>query len=376
MTFALPAVQDLCNLTRGATDPKWLADINAPTNTGVKANGSLPLADSATEFDNNTNATTKGYAKEFENGQTPAYDVSTDTKVLLWANQQNAPNRIQTDTVANGGLILRLYSGTGAPPTVYRDFYMGGNDTPFAASISGQFPLILDMNDTTHDASSGTFDNTNVTSIGILITRLNLVATNTSWNYQSKMYVLDTTKSSADTPTFSGSGSTLQDAVDQIQGTDYTDKFGSWVRQIGDVIFMDFGFRIGNNSTITTFDDEGKTLISPVANDSSDPRVRITTQACRTYLNLRNNVADTATFSGTWIWGTRAPFDWDQDDSAVVSFSGATFRGMGEFTLGSSVSGNATFDDVDMVVFADNGVDLDGSTFRNPFGNYLMDLAA
>jgi len=376
MTFALPAVKDACAITRGATDPKWLADINSPTNSGVKANGSLPLADSATEFDNNANGSTKGYAKEFENGQSPVYDVSSDTKVMLWHNQCNAPNRIQTDTVANGGLILRLYSGTGAPPTVYRDFYVGGNDTPYAASISGQYPLVLDLNDATHDASSGSFDNTSVTSIAILTTRANLAGTSTNWNYQGKMYVIDTTKASSSTPTFSGSGATALDAVTAIQGTDYTDKYGNWVRKIGAVIFMDMPFRIGNNSSITTFDDEGNTIISPKANDSADPRVRVTTQAFRTYLNLRNNIADTADFSGTWIWQVRSPFDWDQDDSAVVTFDSPTFKGMGEFTLGSSITGPAIFDDVDAVVFADTGVDIDGSTFRNQNGSHALELTA
>jgi len=133
-------------------------------------------------------------------------------------------------------------------------------------------------------------------------------------------------------------------------------------------------FRIGNNSSITTFDDEGKTLISPINNDSTDPRVRVTTQAFRVYMNLRNNVADTATFSGTYIWGTRAPWDFDQDDSAVVTFNNPTFKGMGEFTVGSSITGPATFDDVDTVIMADTGVDLDGSTFTNQNNNHALQL--
>jgi len=133
-------------------------------------------------------------------------------------------------------------------------------------------------------------------------------------------------------------------------------------------------FRIGNNSSITTFDDEGNTIISPKANDGADPRVRVTTQAFRTYLNLRNNASDTADFSGTWIWQVRSPFDWDQDDSAVVTFTNPTFKGMGEFTLGSSITGPAVFDDVDSVVFADTGVDIDGSTFRNQNGTYALKM--
>lgn len=190
------------------------------------------------------------------------------------------------------------------------------------------------------------------------------------------MWLISTTKSSSDTPTFSGAGSVMQDIVTEVQGTDFSDKLGSWVRQVGSAIFVDFGFRIGNNSSITEFDDEGATIISPVTNDSSDPRNRLTLQACRTYLNLRNNVADTADFSGTWIWQTRALFDWDQDDSAVVTFASPTFKGMGAFTLGSSITGPATWDDVDEVIFADTGVDVDGSTFKNQNGTHALEMTA
>jgi len=373
MSFALPAVKDGCAISRGAGDPKWLADINSPSNTGTKAQGNLPATGVATEFDNNSAGSTKGYAKEFENGQSPVYDVSSDTKVMLWHNQFNAPNRIQVDSVSNGGVIIRIYSGTGSPPTVYRDFYVGGNDTPNAECCKGQYPFVVDLNDSSHDASSGSFDNTSVTSFAILTTRLNMAGTGSNWNYQGKLYILDTTKTSANTPTFSGSGSKIIDAVTTVQGTDYTDKYGNWVRKIGDVVFIDMGFKIGNNSTITTFDDEGKTVISPGSNDSADPRVRVTTQAFRVYLYLRNNVADTATFSGTYIWQTRAPFDFGQSDSAVVTFNAVAFRGMGDFEIGSSVSGNATFDDVGVVTLDASG-DLDGSAFKNPYGDHLLSI--
>lgn len=374
MTFALPATNDDCDLTRSAADPLWVADINSPTNTGVKANGSLPHPDDATEFDNNANATTKGYAKEFTSGGA-GHDVSTDTKLLLWHNQWNAPNRIQVDTVANAGMSLKIFTGT-VNGSNWREFYVGGNDTPQGASISGQFPFIIDLNDSSHDATNGTYDNTDVTGVAILQTRLNIAGTNTNWNYQGKMWIIDTTKSSSSTPTFSGAGTVIQDIVTEVQGVDFSDKLGSWVRQIGSVIFIDFGFRIGNNSTITAFDDEGKTIISPITNDSADPSKRLTLQACRVYLNLRNNAADTALFTGTWKWGTRALFDFDQDDAAVVTFTNPTFIGMGAFTLGSSITGAATWDDVDPVIFADTGVDVDGSTFKNQNGSYALEMTA
>jgi hypothetical protein len=133
-------------------------------------------------------------------------------------------------------------------------------------------------------------------------------------------------------------------------------------------------FRIGDNSTSTQFTDQGNTIISPVSNDSSDPRNRLTVQAMRTYLNLRNNAVDTAVFSGTYIWGTRAKFDWDQDDAAVVTLSNPTFTGMGTITFGSSITGSATFNNTNEVILNDTGVDLDGSVFKNANGSYALDF--
>lgn len=375
MTFSLPTVNN-----NHQADPdlnaRRLANIGTIQNVQVKANGNLPLADDAGQFRNNQAAGgVGGIGYEFQASQS-AYDVSTDTKLMLWHNQCNAPNRIQVGSISQGGYRIRVYSGTGSMPTNYKEYHVGGNDSPAAASISGQYPFTIDLNDTTQDTTNGTFDNTDVTSYAFVTETQDMAGTNDNWNYMGALYVVDTTKSSSNTPTFSGSGAEPEDAVSLIQGADYTDKLGNWVRQSGSVVFIDMPFRIGNNSSITTFNDNGLTIVSPVANDSSDPRVRATTQAFRTYLNLRNNVADTATFSGTWIWQTRAPFDWDQDDSAVVTFSSPTFRGMGEFTLGSSITGPATWDDSDPVVLADTGVDVDGSTFRNQNGSHALEMTA
>lgn len=373
MTFILPTPNNNHETGRGVSDPLWLADINAPSNTGTKAAGNLPITRVAKEYDNNTVGTLKGYGMEFINGQT-GYDVSTNTKVMLWHSQFNAPNRINVDTVANGGVTVRIYSGTGTMPTNYKEYLLGGNDTPWAECIKGHYPFTIDLNDTTNDSTNGTFDNTNVTSYAYMTFRFAMSGSSSNWNYQGKLYILDTIKTSASTPTFSGLTSSIQDAVTLIQGTDFTNKLGNWVRQIGSVVFIDMPFRIGDASTATTFNDDGLTVISPVSNDTADPRVRITTQAMRTYINLRNNVADTATFSGTYKWGTRAAFDWSQADAAVVTFNNPTFNGMGTFTLGSSTTGSATWENVDSVVLNDTGVNIDGSTFKNQNGNYALEM--
>jgi len=374
MTFALPTANNLHDQDPDATpgNLRHLANINSPATVGNKAQGNLPISQYAGQWNNDTNGSTKGLGYEFQASQA-AYDVSSDTKLMLWHNQFNAPNRIQVDSVANGGVIIRLYSGTGSMPTVSRDFYVGGSDTPNAECCKGQYPYTIDLNSASHDASNGSFDNTDITSYALLTTRLDLAGTATNWNYMGKLYIIDTTKTSSNTPTFSGSGSKMIDVVTAIQGSDYTDKYGNWVRKIGDVIFIDMPFRIGNNSTITTFDDEGKTVISPAHNDSADPRVRVTTQAFRVYVYLRNNAADTATFSGTYIWQVRSPWDMGQSDSASITFNSATFKGMGDFEIGSSVSGDATFDDVG-VVDMNASADLDGSTFKNPYGDHLLSI--
>lgn len=374
MAFTLPTANNPHQLIP-TSNTRYLASINTPTTLGAKSQGNLPLTNTAGQYNNNTVGATKGIGYEFQASQA-GYDVSGDAKVVLWHNQFNAPNRIQVDTVGNGGCIIRLYSGTGTMPTDYRDFYVGGNDTPNAECIKGQFPFTIDLNDTTYDASNGTFDTTDITSYAFLTTRLNMAGTSTNWNYMGSMYVLDTTKASTNTPTFNGIGATVQDAADLLQGSDYTNKIGSWVRQVGTTVFIDMPFRIGDNTSNTTFDDEGYTIISPISNDSSDPRVRVTTQALRTYLNLRDNENDIATFSGTWIWQVRSPFDWEQSDSASVIFNSPTFKGMGEFTLGSSISGSANWDDVDEVILTDTKTNINGSTFKNPNGDHLLNLTA
>lgn len=371
MTFTLPTVNNDFNAVP-TSNVRHVATTGSPTGVSLRASGGLPITTSVGDWEKDDTASGPvGFTYEFL--ASGGYDVSADTKVMLWHNQANAPNRIQKDTRANAGDEIRVYTGSGSPSSNYRAFYVGGNDTPMGASVSGQYPVSIDLNAIGHDASGGTFDNTDVTQYAWFGEPLTMSGTSTMWNFPGAAYVVDTTKASSNTPTFTGTSDFI-DALDAVDGTGFSTKIGNWVRQIGSFIFIDMPFRIGDNSTQTNFSDQGTTIVSPSNNDTADPRNRLTTQAMRTYLNLRNNVADTAVFSETWIWGTRAPFDWDQDDAAVVTFSSPTFTGMGTFTLGSSITGPATWDDVDAVVFADTGVDIDGSTFRNPNGNHALEL--
>lgn len=386
MTFALPTILDLHNTDADACpgNPRFIANIGSvPTGTIIQKNGgNLPInwapcccpCGQASQWHGVTN-TVAGLAWEFQACQA-GYDVSCDTRVMLWHIQHNAPNRIQLNTLANGGERLRIYSGSGSPPTAYKEYYLGGNDSPMAEALKGSVPFAIDLNDTSNEASSGCFLNCDVTSYSFLTNALALFGSNSNWNYHTKLYMAQTIKTGPCTPTFSGTCSNFCDAVLLVQGTTYQDKFGNWVRQSGCAIFIDMPWRIGNNGpccSITTFNDGGKTIISPVSDCPSDPRNRFTTQAMRTYLNLRNNCCDTATFSGTYVWGTRAPFCWVQTDSAIVTFSGPSFKGMGAFSIGDSITGPATFDDVDLVDI-ETGTNIDGSTFKNPNGCHLLNL--
>ena len=382
MTFALPAIHNTHNhhSTLGPPDnPRHNSTLNAPQSPGQKTAGALPITLNADDWERDPNSSTalSGYAFEFQASQA-SWDVSGATRVMLGSTQNNAPNRINYQARASNGVQMRLYSGTGSPPSNYRTYDIGGNDTAMGKSITGQFRIVMDLDAPLafSESETGTFDNTAVTTYAFYKRPTTGMAGGSScWSYEGRLYICETTKGATNIPRFTGT-SDFDDAVTLVQGTSYTNKLGNWVRKVGDVVFMDMPFEIGNNSTETDFNDNGLTIVSPANANPVDPAVRITSRAMVTFLNLRNNAADTATFSGTWIWGSRAAFDWDQDDSAVVTFNSPTFRGMGEFTLGSSITGPATWDDVDPVVFADTGVDVDGSTFKNQNGNHALEMTA
>ena len=83
---------------------------------------------------------------------------------------------------------------------------------------------------------------------------------------------------------------------------------------------------------------------------------------CAFYLDLQSG--DDATFSGTYIWGTKAP--WDFNTAETVTLDGPTFQGMGTITIGAGVSGNANFVKTDVLTDTADAWDLDGSTFSDP----------
>lgn len=77
---------------------------------------------------------------------------------------------------------------------------------------------------------------------------------------------------------------------------------------------------------------------------------------------MRDSATDTVTLSGAYSWGTAAPWDFNQNDAAVVTINNASFSGMGDFTLGTSVSGGAVFSLASGSSVISNGANIDGST--------------
>ena len=369
MTFSLPTVNNT-HETNGAGDPLFAENIGSPNAVNTKEAGNLPITKDGSQFTITSDNQLAGVSYYFQ--ATPAsYDVSSSTKVLLWHNQFNAPNRIQVADLANGGVRFRLYSGTTLFSLAYKDWYIGGNDSPFAECVKGQVPFVIDLNAGNETSSAGTFDNTAVTRYGIIVNSDFVVGTQGNINFQGSNFVLGTSKGDADIPVFTGTSDFVQ-AVTLVQGTDYTNKIGNWIRQSGSVVYIDMPFQIGDAASATTFSDNGVTVVSPASNNAADPRFQLTNQAMQVHLNLRNNVADTATLTGTYLWGTRANFNFDQSDASLTDITGATFRGMGDFTVGSSVSGAANFDNAGSVKLSNSSVDINGSTISNTFASNAL----
>ena len=184
--------------------------------------------------------------------------------LLVWSLQYNAPNRIQSSTLANGGSRLRI--GSGSNPTLnYKDYYIGGNDTPFCSAQAGPVTMCVDLSDTSHNNEVGTFDLANVSAYGHASVRFNLVGGSTTQTFFQRSFLFTTTKDSANIPKFTGVSS-FDDAVALLQGTGYQTKIGSWITKSGSSIFLPCPFQIGDGSSATTFNDNGAAIVSPASN--------------------------------------------------------------------------------------------------------------
>ena len=286
-----------------------------------------------------------------------SFDSSTDTKVLIWAVQFNAPNRIQCDTLLNDGQVVRIYSGVGAN---YRQFRVGGNDTPAGNSQGGALPIVFDPQALAYSVEVGTWDDTNITGYGFANNYLNLAGGGNTLAFFTRIFSFETVKD-GDLPTFIGN-SNFDDIITAVLGTDYTTKIHTFVSKAGNTYTLLCPWQIGDNGLTTTiFNDNAATVLSPTNNDISDPRMQISNQAMRVYLSL--GASDSVTLSGDYVWGTAAPWNFNQA-TGTVNINGSTFNGMGDFVCGSAVSGAATFNlDASSYVVI-NGANLNGSTIN------------
>jgi len=349
--------------------------VNGTPSQNTKANGNLPLSTNASGHTNNTGTSQTGALDitHWEFLATGGYDVSSDTRVLIFTLQFNAPNRLQLSDTANNGFICQIGSGTGSPPTDYKRFRVLARDKLGGSSRANPIMIVIDLNDTSNEESGGTFDNTDVETYAQGSVRWDMVGTSTHFHFLQRAFVFTTTKASSDIPTFTAT-SDWDDLVDLLNGTSYATKISDeWAKREGNIYSIVCPIQFGDNSVETDFNDNGAIVFWPDSNTTGDPRVRVTSQAFRVYANLRNNAADTLTLSGQYdCGGTRPAWDFDLDFAATITLTGASFKKVGTFTMGSSVTGAATFDDCGVITINNNGADLDGSTFKNPDGNHLL----
>lgn len=332
---------------------------------GTKNNGNLPIALRAAHMFNGTASNPTGRSARLYFGldsQTSrnSYDVSTDTKLLLFSMQFNAPNRVQCTTIANGGLDLTLISAATAN---FKRYQIGGNDTPFGSSRDGSNTICIGLDAPNPDSEGGTFSNQFVNGFGVGSVRLNLAATNSLYIFWSRVHVLETTKDAPDLPNFTGT-SDWNDAFVAVNGTSFVNRIGTWLVNIGSAYFVPIPWSIGNGITPTTFNDSGAVVVSPENNAALAENFRIGTQEMRVYYSMPNSSTSTATLSGTYVWGTAAPWNFDESNNSVCTFNNPVFTGMGDFTVGSSISGPAIFNLSSGSNVIVNGANLNGSTIN------------
>ena len=104
MAFNLPNAQ---NLHTSRSDSNR-GVIGTATSLSTKSGGNLPISTNASQVINNTPNNVSGnpagvFFGMDGNTSTTTYDATQGSRVLLWSLQYNAPNRIQSSDLANGG---------------------------------------------------------------------------------------------------------------------------------------------------------------------------------------------------------------------------------------------------------------------------------
>lgn len=357
MAFNLPTPVSL----HTATALDNVGTIGSNMTLRTKSAGNLPITTSASrqQYDGNAANTAEGVFFGTA-GQTTlgAVDVTLVPTLMIWSLQFNAPNRLQTANLSSGGVRFWLGSGS-SPASNYREWFIGGNDTPFAASQSGPVTICIDLADTSNNNTIGTFDATDISAYGVATVHDSIVGNQFGECFYQRSFLIGTDKTSTKLPYFSGT-TNFDDAVSAVQGTDYTNKIGSWVTKSGSSFFIPVPFSFGNGTLATIFNDNGVAVVSPASNATNQENFRVSTDAMRVYLKTRDNNADSVILSGSYSWGTAAAWDFDISNNSVCTLSGS-FSGMGNFTLGSSVTATGVFSLASGYSVVCNGANINGS---------------
>lgn len=378
MAWAIPTATNL-HLTTHSADSRSRGVTGSPSVGASKIAGNLPITTNSGQFINNTSSSPTGALDTYHYSLLPSgsHDVSTNSKVVIWTWQFNAPNRIQCASLANDGIVGVIGSGSGSPPSNRKTYQIGGFDTPAGKSQGGPICYVIDLNDTSQESTTGTFDNTDVETYGFGMVRFDLSGTSTPIAFPSRCWVFDC-EIDGSRPEFTGTGGDWDGLVDAIQGTDYTDKIGDdWVKKIGKTtVFLASPWQIGDGTDVTTFNDNGYTIIGPSHDDPSDPRFRLTHEGVQGGVRLPNNAGAVVTLSGSYLFpDANGPnVDFDVSNASTINLDGSTWIGRGgtkNNILGSSVSGAATWDRCG-TVDATAEPDVDGSTFRAPTDDALL----
>ena len=360
MTLDFPAPFNQHNGDPNA-DTRFSAQLGSPQSLNQKANGGIPLSETGQQWQENTAGTTSGIQWDFE-PCTCNVNLTCPHEIFMWAWQVNAPNRVCIEPVACCGNRVRMYSSTGV--TCYRTWQIAGQDTFGGKFRQGPMANIIDPLAPGTCADSGTYDPTSLNAYSMETTRASPTMGGAGqWTYVTDAVRLGTTKSATNIPRLHGMCVCGEDFFNCVNGCSWCDTTHVNIKQLGDTFFLAMPMVIGKCAVTTTFNDNGKTYLSPAHACPSDPQIHITNKAMRFYIDSQG-MCCTFTFSGTWCWGTQADWDFDSNVCSTITLTSPTFKGMGLFTIGGDVCGSATFNGVNAVQVLDIDACIDGSTIR------------
>jgi len=301
------------------------------------------------------------------NGQLQMYTNGGSTRdfsgcVFVLGLRFYNPLNFGIDTEANSAVTLTLYDSDDD----YKAWTLGGKDTDLGRHLSYHCIVIDPL--ATADWSSGTLGVSSMEYYGI---GLDTLGTNNRI-YINRAVLVSKSQNDSEIPKIYSTGSDWEEYYDNVAGTSYSTVLHTYIDRLSDVFLLNTPMQIGKSSTKTTFNDNGVTVVSP-SSDSEDPVAKTTNTSFPLYITVGRSDS-TFTLSGTYEWGTRSTFDFDDYIAgATITLDDTIFRGMGDIELGKNVTGTATFEDTG-IVDKDKDASINGSVFRDPYSNTLLEI--